>query len=396
MMSGRAVFSGDLRFISLADCFQILGGNNSTGTLNVQTPYVSTPGMIFFVDGNPVDANSGILRGLDAIYPLFGWTEGSFEFFEEVNRRPHVIKNSRMEIVLDALRMLDDGLIQKVGMCSTDYVSESVSGESECGRTNRRPVIRGPLADYMYVIDEEEFHDGVSIVQEGGHGTWIWVILEGVAEMTRNTNKGTMNIARLGEGSFIGTLASFLKRDYARNATIRAVGDIQLGVLDTQRLHREYTALSSDFKALILSLDARLNKITDTAVAVYEHGGGGNGTRWDTNVIVNEGDSTGDVFSINKGTACVVRQTELGRLPLLSLEQGDVFGDLTFLNLGHEPRRAAVVGSEDLELERLDLEMLQQEYHRLSQTLKNLVNNTCTCLSVTTQMALHLLDGAWT
>lgn len=390
-MSGKAVFAGDLRFISLADCFQILGGNNSSGVLHIQTPYVSTSGKIFFVDGNPVDASSGTLQGLDAVYPLFGWTEGAFEFFEHMTPRSHVIKNSRMEIVLDALRMLDDGLIEKVGPCSTEYVSGGTFGETEGGRTNRWPVIRGPLADYMYVIDEETFRDGVNIVTEGGYGTWIWVILEGLVEMTRNTKKGSMNIARLGEGSFIGTLTSFLKRGYVRSATMRAVGDIQLGVLDTQRLHNEYAALSTNFKALIQSVDGRLSKVTDTAVAWYENGVEDNGPTQDTKLIVNEGNATGDVFSITKGTAYVVRQTESGNVSLLSLEQGDIFGDLPFLNLGHEPRRAAVVGSEDLEIENLDPGMLRQEYDQLSQSLRNLIDNTCNCLSVTTRMALGCL-----
>jgi hypothetical protein len=393
-MSGNAVLSGDLRFICLADCFQILGGNNSTGTLHITTPYVSTPGMVFFVDGNPVDASNGTLQGLDAVYPLFGWVEGAFEFFEETAHGKQVINNSRMEIVLDALRMLDDGLIQKVGSSSSGHAFDASSSGVEHGSGGRQPVIRGPLADYMYVIDEEDFHDGVSVVTEGGHGTWIWVILEGLVAMTRETKKGTMDIAKLGEGSFIGTLTSFLKRDYIRNATIRAVGDIQLGVLDTQRLHREYATLSTDFKALVLSLDNRLKKVTDKAVALYENGGHVNESVQDVKVVLNERNTNGGVFFIKKGKAYVVRQTQQGDLPLLSLEKGDVFGDVRFLNAGHETRCASVVGSQDLEVEKLDPVMLRQEYDRLSQTLRNLIDNTCTCLSVTTRMVFRLQDNA--
>jgi CRP-like cAMP-binding protein len=390
-MSSDAVLSGDLRFISLADCFQILGGNNSTGTLTIESPYVSTSGSIFFIDGNPVNASSGSLLGLDAIYPLFGWIEGTFEFREEIPQPKQVVTSSRMEIVLDALRMLDDGLIEKVGPVSVDSAHAAGDGSSRGGR-NAQPVIRGPLADYMYVIDEEGFRDGVKIVTEGGHGTWIWVILEGTVAMTRNTAKGTLNIAKLGEGSFIGTMTSFVQRDYARNSTVSAVGDIQLGVLDSERLNREYAALSPDFKALVLSLDKRLRKITDKTVELHENGQAANGPTQDTEVILNQDDTGGGVFFIKKGKAYVVRSAQKGDLPLFSLGVGDVFGDVPFLDAGHEPRCAKVVGSKDLELKKLDPVMLRQEYNQLSKTLRNLVDNTCTCVSVTTRMAFHLQD----
>ncbi|MBW2108583.1 MAG: DUF4388 domain-containing protein, partial [Deltaproteobacteria bacterium] len=272
-MPDNAVLSGDLRFISLADCFQILGGNNSTGTLRITCPYVSTPGLIYIVDGTPINAQCGSLHGLDAVYPLFGWSEGTFEFYEEpVNAEP-TIKSGRMEIVLDALRMLDDGLIERVGPTSSGEWPGATKTGSIKGAGGVVPVIRGPLADYMYVIDEEEYHDGVKIVTEGGHGNWIWVILEGMVEMTRDTAKGTMHLARLAEGSFIGSLTSFLQRDYIRHATVRAVGDIQLGILDTQRLYKEHANLSAEFRDLVLSLDHRLCNTTDKAVELFESKG---------------------------------------------------------------------------------------------------------------------------
>lgn len=389
-MSGNAVLSGDLGFISLADCFQILGGNNSTGTLHITSPYVSNPGMIFFVDGNPVNASNGPLRGLNAIYPLFGWSEGAFEFYEEAVLAEQAVNSSRMEVVLEALRMLDDGLIERVGPTCCSEIAGAENGSKR--GSDVLPVIRGPLPDYMYVIDEEEFHDGVKIVTEGGHGNWIWVILEGMVEMTRNTSKGTMYIAKLGEGSFIGSLTSFFQRDYIRNASVSAVGDIQLGVLDTQRLYKEYARLSSDFKALIISLDGRLGKITNKAVTLFENGNAVDNAFEDSQMVLNEGNTDRDVFSITRGTAHVIRKGANGNQPLLCLSEGDIFGNLPFIDVGHEPRSASVVGSQDLELNRLDPETFERQYSALSQTIKNMLDNTCTCVSMTTRIALHLLD----
>ena len=107
-MGGKAVLTGNLKFTSLADLFQIIGGNNSTGMLRIMSQYVPYPGIVHFVKGNPVNATNGSLKGLDAVYSLFGRTEGNFEFTEEKVAGEPVIKKSRMEIVLNALRMLDE------------------------------------------------------------------------------------------------------------------------------------------------------------------------------------------------------------------------------------------------------------------------------------------------
>ncbi len=257
-MYGETVLAGNLCFISLADLFQILGGNNSTGTLHLTSQYVPAPGLIYFVNGNPVNATNGPSQGLDAVYPLFGWTDGKFEFYEEQIQVERVINNSRMEIVLDALKMFDDGQIEKVGPVSHEDESAVQSGESEDGQAGTLPIIKGPVVDYMYVIDEEEFRDGDRIVSEGGHGDWIWVILEGTVLVTRETSNGPVTLARLGEGCFVGTLSSLLRREHVRDATVTAVGDVQLGVLDIQRMSGECAALSLNLKELLFTL---LNQI---------------------------------------------------------------------------------------------------------------------------------------
>ena len=119
-MSDRAALAGSLSFISLADIFQILGGNNSTGILRITSQHSPDSGLIYFLKGDPVNATIGTTSGLDAVYAMFGWVEGTFEFHEQEVRAGRVINNSMMEIVLDAMRMLDDGLIKKVGPASFD------------------------------------------------------------------------------------------------------------------------------------------------------------------------------------------------------------------------------------------------------------------------------------
>ncbi len=391
-MDGNAVLAGDLKFISLADVFQILGGNNSTGTLHVTSQHASAPGLIHFFNGNPINGAAGPSHGIDAIYALFGWAEGSFQFQEENVRVERVVNSSRMEIVLDALRMLDDGVIKKVGRTTSDNVPAVEGGGAEENRRDAMPVIKGPMVDYMYVMDEEEFHDGEKIVTEGGHGNWIWAILEGMVKITRETSDGLITLARLGEGCFIGALASFLLRGHVRSATVTAVGNVQLGVLDTQRLSGEYASLSSDFRALLLSLDGRLRKVTDRAVDLSMNTYKTNGFTKDKKLVLKEGSAKKELYTIKEGEAYVIRHTSQGYLPLLTFEEGDVFGYVPFLDVGHEPRRASVLASKDLKVSRLDSEGLQKEYDQLSGTFRRLIDSVTTCVSLTTRLACHLRE----
>jgi CRP-like cAMP-binding protein len=384
-MDDSLSFSGKLSFISLADLFQILGGNSSTGILKITSQYVPNPGQIYFVNGNPINAACDNLKGIDALYQLFGWLDAKFEFYEKDVQIKKVINQGRMEIVLDALRMLDDGDIKKLGPPADLLSDESIKKDS-------LPIIRGPITDYSYISGEEEFDDGQSIVKEGKYGKWIWLVLEGTADVVRETENGPMTISRLGEGSFIGTFTALLFGKYARKSTVVARSKVILGVLDTERLSREFNDLSPEFRAVLLSLDNRLVKITDRAVTLYEK---------KQNValpkgvkaVIKKDSSKQEAFSITEGVAYVIDQTEKGDFPIITLEKEDIFGNIPFQDMIHEPRSASVLASNDLKTRDLDVESLQKEYENLSNMFRSFIYNICTCISLTTRVAHNLYTG---
>ncbi|MDP2862895.1 MAG: DUF4388 domain-containing protein, partial [Desulfobacterales bacterium] len=146
--------SGSLDFLNLGELIQIFGTNGSTGIMKIKSKYFQEPGFIYFVKGNIVNAEAGAKQGLDAAYALFGWTDGEFEFSREDVKTKNTVQKSRMEITLDALSMLDDGQIEKLGPVSyTKAFAESSEKELTI------PMIRGPLVDYTYVVEEEEHYD---------------------------------------------------------------------------------------------------------------------------------------------------------------------------------------------------------------------------------------------
>ena len=377
------VLAGNLDFLSLGDVLQLLGSNSSTGILRMRSKYAQEPGLIYFINGNPVNALAGPLTGLDAVNALFGWVDGEFEFSEKDIRRKNVIKKSRMQIILDCLSMLDDRKIERLGPVSFPAKKKS-SSEKE----STLPIIKGPLIDYSYVVDEEEVRAGNKIVAQGKHGGWLWVILEGVAEIVRETPQGPLKILRIGEGAFIGSIASFLLLEgTVRSAAIRAVDNVQLGVLDSRRLSIDFLRMSNPFRSLAISLDKRLKQVTDMAVNIhlkkiriedYING---------KNQRITQGDSETGLYQITEGEAHIVRHTDDGYVPLANLHSGDFFGNISFLDLGQEPYQASVFASEDLKVNKIDPDILQKEHNRLSSTFKNFIEHLATCVSVTTMLS---------
>jgi len=384
-MAGKAALSGELSFINLPEIFQILGGNSSTGSLYLRSEYAPAAGRIYFVKGNPINAIDGVQRGKEAIYALFGWTEGKFEFVEEEVNVGRAFNGNRMEIILDALKMIDDGEIERVGPESQDEEKEKSGGSASDGNKGF-PVLKGPFIDYVFVIDEEEYHEGDQIVKEGGHGKWIWVIMEGTVNVTKEISGKPVTIARLGEGSFIGTFTSFLFKENIRSATVTAEGEVKLGLLDNERLATEYAGLTHGLKTVLLSLDHRLRDITAHAVGNSEQKGHSINLSKDMRPIIKKGCPKERLFLITEGEAVVVKTNSKGSLPLLTLGKGDFFGYVPFWEIGHEPRSASVYGSKDLKANKLKLEKLQVEYDNLSGTFKNLIDNVSSYISLSTKI----------
>jgi CRP-like cAMP-binding protein len=76
------------------------------------------------------------------------------------------------------------------------------------------------------------------------------------------------NVATLGEGDFIGELEFLDLGKEARSATVAAVGPVKLGVLDRDKLRREYDSLSPDFRKIIRTVVQRLRRITVQAASL--------------------------------------------------------------------------------------------------------------------------------
>jgi CRP-like cAMP-binding protein len=381
-MSGDVAFAGNLSFLNLGELLQLLGTTGSSGTVAIHNAQAAQPGYIYIDKGNPINAANGSRTGLDALFSLFGWIDGQFEFVQENVTVEKTITKSRMEIILDGLRLLDEGQVEVIGPASAGSKPSDTAAKS-----GSLPLIKGPLVDYSYVVDEESFYDGDEIVQEGNHGNWIWVILEGIAEIVKETPKGTLSMLRIGDGAFLGSVASLLQADNVRSATVTAAGNIQLGMLDSQLMTSELAAQSIDYREFVRALDIRLKHVTSMAVDIYVGEKNTAGLIEGKKPLIKQGQGEERLFRITSGDAIVARETDSGIVPLAHLKKGDFFGHVPFLDMGNEPQAASVFASPNLKLAALDPVALQKEHEKLSSTLQNILAHLATSISVTTLIA---------
>ncbi|MFZ0130966.1 MAG: cyclic nucleotide-binding domain-containing protein [Desulfobacterales bacterium] len=380
-MSIGLAFSGSLDFLSLGELVQIIGNNGGTGVLRLMSKYAPSPGLIYISKGDPVDAVNAELTGLEALFSLFGWTQGEFSFSQEPVDHQNVINKNRMEIILDGSRMVDDGKVPVLGPVSYREDSGTAGGERDL------PLIKGPFVDYMYVVDEEEFYEGDEIVIEGNYGNWMWVVLEGIVEISKQTAAGPLKILRLSDGAYVGSISSFLTESSVRRTTARALSRVQLGMLDSHLLANEYAAMSPELREVVKSLDKRLNQVTDQLARIHAHEEKADRFLRDKRPVIDQGQNEQRVFAITRGRAAIGRKTETGLVPLVELAKGDFFGHIPFLKMGHEPHAAAVFASADLKISPLDAGVLVAEYEGLPNSFRHIIENLATCISVTTMMA---------
>ena len=110
---------------------------------------------------------------------------------------------------------------------------------------------------------EETYQDGQIIFKEGSSGDWIYIIVSGSVEISKNVAGETKVIEVLGPGEVFGELGFIgaLKR----TATAKAVGVSTLGIIDREFLDNEFNKLSGQFRTILVAITHRFKKMLDRA-----------------------------------------------------------------------------------------------------------------------------------
>ncbi|MBI5498766.1 MAG: DUF4388 domain-containing protein [Deltaproteobacteria bacterium] len=102
----KTKFSGSLDDIGLVDLIQTVDLSKKTGALHLTRS--GDRGVIYFQDGEVVDAEVGRHRGVAAVYRLLTWSEGFFDVDFRPVRRTRTIHLSSQEILMEGMRRLDE------------------------------------------------------------------------------------------------------------------------------------------------------------------------------------------------------------------------------------------------------------------------------------------------
>ncbi|UCD87913.1 MAG: TIGR02266 family protein [Desulfobacterales bacterium] len=111
----------------------------------------------------------------------------------------------------------------------------------------------------FYIASEEAYQDGQIIVQEGGSGDWVYVILSGTVQLSKMIGGKKYVVEWLQPGEIFGEVGFF--GDITRTATAQAIGETTVGLVDRGFLDSECNKLPSDFRNVLISMIQRYKKM---------------------------------------------------------------------------------------------------------------------------------------
>ncbi|MCP4666620.1 MAG: cyclic nucleotide-binding domain-containing protein [Deltaproteobacteria bacterium] len=121
---------------------------------------------------------------------------------------------------------------------------------------------------YGYIAGEESYEDKALIIEEGNKGDWIYVIMEGQVKVKKRTPRGMVTLQILRQGEFFGEMALLEHGKWIRTASVIADGPVRLGVLDNERLIKDYESISPRLRALFRAMTMKLRETTKKAVTL--------------------------------------------------------------------------------------------------------------------------------
>jgi hypothetical protein len=101
--------TGHLSDLSLSELIEFFCNQRKTGSLKVLYPHGS--GYFYLQTGSVVDAQIGVLRGIDAVYYALTLPNAKFEFSATTESAERTINQPWTQVVLEGLRRLDEGIV---------------------------------------------------------------------------------------------------------------------------------------------------------------------------------------------------------------------------------------------------------------------------------------------
>ncbi|MCZ6541063.1 MAG: cyclic nucleotide-binding domain-containing protein, partial [Nitrospinae bacterium] len=102
----------------------------------------------------------------------------------------------------------------------------------------------------------QRFANGDIIVSEGIVSKNAYIILEGKVNVTKKVDKKSILISSLSKGEVFGEMGLISKS--TRSASVVAVGNVTIGVIDREQFEATVAQLPEDIRAIVKALSDRL------------------------------------------------------------------------------------------------------------------------------------------
>jgi CRP/FNR family cyclic AMP-dependent transcriptional regulator len=102
----------------------------------------------------------------------------------------------------------------------------------------------------------QRYSDGDIIVSEGVASNNAYIVFEGKVNITKKVNKKSILINALGKGEVFGEMG--LISQSIRSASVVAVGDVTIGVIEREQFEATVSKLPDDVRAIVKALVDRL------------------------------------------------------------------------------------------------------------------------------------------
>lgn len=117
----------------------------------------------------------------------------------------------------------------------------------------------------MFTFASEETHeDGHVIIKEGTAGDWLYVVLSGAVEVSKEIQGKKYVIDILKPGEILGEVGYLGGKK--RTATATAIGQTTLGIVDRTALDAEFNELSSDLRNILMAMAKRFEKMVNRVI----------------------------------------------------------------------------------------------------------------------------------
>jgi len=107
----------------------------------------------------------------------------------------------------------------------------------------------------------QRFANGDIIVSEGIVSNNAYIILEGKVNVTKKVDKKSILINSLSKGEVFGEMGLISKS--TRSASVVAVGNVTIGVIDREQFEATVAQLPEDIRAIVKALADRLRYTSD-------------------------------------------------------------------------------------------------------------------------------------